>query len=180
MKNQWDIIEEKILYDHGIVSFKEQKCYHTKKDVRHDFFKMEFLDWVNIIPLTPDEELILVKQYRFGTEELTLELPGGTLDDGESVPQLAAERELSEETGYKSQELFPLGKVAVNPAIQNNYCHFYLAQEVVKEQEQELDNSEDIEVISISWEEADELIASGEINHSLTILGILYAQRYFR
>ena len=179
MKNQWDIIKEKILYDEGIVRFSEQECYHSEKDVEHNFFKMEFLDWVNIVPITSDNQLVLVKQYRFGTEEVTLELPGGTLDDGEGAPKLAAERELLEETGYKGKELISLGNVAVNPAIQNNYCHFYLATEVDKFQEQELDNSEDIEVVLVPWAEIDDLISSGEITHSLTILGIMYAQKYF-
>lgn len=179
MENQWKIIKENILYDHGIVSFKEQECYHEKMDVKHNFFKMEFLDWVNVVPITTNNQLILVKQYRFGTEEVTLELPGGTLDAGEDNPHLAAERELKEETGYKGQSLISLGQVAVNPAIQNNYCHFYLAPAIDKVQEQELDNSEDIEVVSVGWEEVDELITTGELTHSLTILGILYAKRYF-
>ena len=180
MKKRWDIIKEKILYDQGIVRFSEQECYHPEKEVEHNFFKMEFLDWVNIIPLTEDGQLVLVKQYRFGTEEVTLELPGGTLDAGENKPQLAAERELLEETGYQGQDLVSLGNVAVNPAIQNNYCHFYFVSEVEKVQQQELDNSEDIEVVLVSWSEVDELIADGEITHSLTILGILYAQRYLK
>ena len=180
MKNKWDIIKEKILYEQGIVRFSEQECYHSEKEVAHNFFKMEFLDWVNIVPLTEDNQLVLVKQYRFGTEEVTLELPGGTLDAGEDEAQLAAERELLEETGYQGQNLNSLGKVAVNPAIQNNYCHFYLAPKVDKIKEQELDNSEDINVVLSPWDRVDNLIANGEITHSLTILGILYAQRYLK
>ena len=178
MKNSWKILKERILYNKGIVKFSEQECYHPKKDVEHHFFKMEFLDWVNIVPITNDNQIVLVKQYRFGTEKVTLELPGGTLDLGESDPELAAERELLEETGYQGEKIISLGSVAVNPAIQNNYCHFYLTTNVSKIQQQELDNSEEIEIVLVDWDQIDKLIATQKIEHSLTILGILYAQRH--
>ncbi|MGM0501395.1 MAG: NUDIX hydrolase [Bacillota bacterium] len=178
MDNPWEIIKDKILYSNGMVKFREQECYHSKKDVGHHFFRMEFLDWVNVVPITTDNQVVLVRQYRFGTEKFTLELPGGTLDLGEDDPKLAAKREMLEETGYLGEELVSLGNVAVNPAIQNNYCHFYLTANVTKVQQQELDNSEDIEIVLASWSEIDELIAQQEIEHSLTVLGIMYAQRY--
>jgi 8-oxo-dGTP pyrophosphatase MutT (NUDIX family) len=179
MKNRWKIINDKVLYNKGIVRFREQECYHPQKDIEHHFFKMEFLDWVNIVPITSDNQVVLVKQYRFGTAEVTLELPGGTLDAGETDSKLAARRELLEETGYQGSDLISLGNVAVNPAIQDNHCHFYLASDITKVQTQQLDDSEDIEVVLVSWDEVDELIANNQIEHSLSVLAILYAQKYF-
>ncbi len=178
MKNFWEVQDRKIIYKSGIVSFKEEKCYHTKKKIIHPFFKMEFLDWVNIVPLTTKEEVVLVKQYRFGIDEVTLEVPAGTLDKGEQDPQLAAQRELLEETGYSSNDIVSLGKVAANPAIQNNYCHFYLAKDVILTSEQDLDLTEDIEIELVKLTEIDSLISSGQIKHSLSILNLLYAKEY--
>ncbi|GAB6138486.1 NUDIX hydrolase [Halanaerobaculum tunisiense] len=178
MDKKWKKVQEKIIYSQGFVQLKEELCNHTQKEIQHRFFRMEFLDWVNIVPITAQNEVVLVNQYRFGTEEVTLEVPGGTLDEGENQPSLAGQRELLEETGYQAEEIISLGQVAVNPAIQNNYCHFYLAPEVTKIQEQNLDATEDISLELIPIEEVSSLLQAGEIEHSLSVLALLYAQSY--
>ncbi|GAB6100723.1 NUDIX hydrolase [Halanaerocella petrolearia] len=179
MDNKWQGIKEKVIYRRDFVKFKEELYQHQEKGIKHSFFRMEFLDWVNIVPITFQQEVVLVKQYRFGTEEVTLEVPGGTLDQGEDNPRLAAKRELREETGYQATEIIDLGKVAANPAIQNNYCYFYLAEGAKQVQKQDLDLTEDIELILVPIEEIDSLIGSGNIDHSLAVLALLYAQRYY-
>ncbi len=179
MINPWQIEEDKTIYQEGIVSFKESLCYHQDKKIFHSFFKMEFLDWVNVVAITESGQLILVEQYRFGTNQSTLEIPGGTLDDGEKENSLAARRELLEETGYSSNQLIELGRVAVNPAIQNNYCYFYLAEDAKYLQKQDLDLTEDIEVLLIDWKKVNQYIDCGKITHSLSILALLKAKEYF-
>lgn len=180
MKNFWEVIENNTLYNRGIVKFKEELCYHQKKEVHHSFFHMEFLDWVNIVAITPKKKVLLVKQYRFGTGEITLEIPGGTLDQGESNPKAAAKRELMEETGYSSDKLIFIGKVAVNPAIQDNYCHFYLAKDVKLIGDQNLDPAEDIEIDLVHLKEIEGMIKQGMIKHSLAVLGLLYAKEHLK
>ncbi|MCK8818050.1 NUDIX hydrolase [Natroniella sulfidigena] len=180
MKKLWETIEVRTIYDRGFVKFKERSCRHKEKGIKYDFFKMEFLDWVTVVPITVEQEVILVKQYRIGTEEVTLEIPGGTLDPGEENSKLAAKRELLEETGYDSEKLVKLGKVAVNPAIQNNYCHFYLAQDVKLIGEQSLDKTEDIELKVVPLNKIQKLINSERINHSLSILPLLYTKDYLK
>ncbi|WP_408956280.1 NUDIX hydrolase [Natroniella sp. ANB-PHB2] len=181
MDDLWEIIKVRTIYDTGIVKFKEKACRHKKKEIEYNFFKMEFLDWVTVVPITTTGKLVLVKQYRIGTEEITLEVPAGTLDKGEESFAGAANRELLEETGYNSNEdLIKLGKVAVNPAIQNNYCHFYLAQGVELIGEQNLDRTEDIELELVPITQIKGLISSEKINHSLSILSLLYAEDYLK
>ncbi|PRX29797.1 8-oxo-dGTP pyrophosphatase MutT (NUDIX family) [Orenia metallireducens] len=180
MKNFWEKKDSNLIYQRGIVSFKEEICYHNKKKISHPFFKMEFLDWVNIVPITPENEIVFVKQYRFGIDDVTLEVPAGTLDSGENDPEAAAKRELLEETGYASQQVIYLGKVAVNPAIQNNYCHFYLAEDASLVGEQNLDLTEDIEVELIKLADVDKLISNGSINHSLAVLALLHTKEYLK
>ena len=83
-------------------------------------------DWVNVIPVTPQGKVVVIRQYRHGTGEISLEIPGGVVDAGESHEE-TARRELLEETGYTAGEIIPIGRVAANPAIQDNHMHTFLA-----------------------------------------------------
>jgi 8-oxo-dGTP pyrophosphatase MutT (NUDIX family) len=129
-------------------------------------------DWVNVVALTPEQGCVLIRQYRFGTECVTLEIPGGMIDPGES-PLVAAERELREETGYTAQRWTPLGRVAPNPAFQRNYLYTFLAEDCVLSGAQEQDPGEDIEVVIEPLAAVRGLIESGEIDHALVVVAFL-------
>jgi len=128
-------------------------------------------DWVNVVALTADERLVVVRQYRFGTEEVTTEVPGGMVDPGEGHEE-SAKRELLEETGYVSDHWTYLGSVDPNPAVQTNQMHHWLATDCRLEAEQELDPGEDIEVDALSQEELRRAISSGEIRHALVLTAL--------
>jgi ADP-ribose pyrophosphatase len=106
---------------------------------------LEAPDWVNILALTPTNEILLVRQFRFGSGHITTEIPAGLVDPGET-PLQAAKRELKEETGYTSSKWSDLGSVDPNPAFLNNRCHHFLAEDIIKTGEPDLDEGEDIEV----------------------------------
>lgn len=136
------------------------------------FYKLHVPDWINVLAITEDKNVVLVKQYRHGTDEVTLEIPGGAVDREDSDHQTAAERELLEETGFQSNKWTHLGTVSVNPAIMNNYCHLYLAENCVEVAEQNLDQMEEIEVQKVSLSDFFEMIEREEIDHSLIISAV--------
>ena len=138
-----------------------------------NFFVLESGDWVNVLPITPSGQVLLVRQYRHGTKEVTLEIPGGLVDPGQT-PEQAGARELLEETGYTCSELKLLGRVRPNPAILDNWCYSYLAEGVEKVAEKELDEAEDLELVRVDLSEFSDMIARGEIDHSLVLCAYLF------
>lgn len=133
-----------------------------------DFYLLRSPDWVNVIPLTDDGRVVLVRQYRVGPEELTLEVPGGVCDAGE-LPALAAARELREETGFEAREIVPLGFVHPNPAIQSNRCHSFLARGARRVADPTPEPFEQIEVELFALAEIPRLVREGAITHALVV-----------
>ena len=92
---------------------------HPRTGATKRFSLIEAVDWVNVIALTPDQQVVLIRQFRVGANEVCLEIPGGMVDPGET-PAEAAARELAEETGYTAPRWHQLGRVSPNPAIMTN------------------------------------------------------------
>lgn len=132
------------------------------------FSVIECVDWVNVIALTPDEQVVLIRQYRVGTEKVCLEIPGGMVDPGEDA-ETAAARELVEETGYTAREWRHLGRSAPNPAIQNNTLHTYLALGAERTHDQQLEGSEVVTVETVPLRDVTELLRRGAIDHALVV-----------
>ncbi|MDT3697799.1 MAG: NUDIX hydrolase [Thermincola sp.] len=173
MIKPWPLIKSEPGSSYRVFSVRTDTARSPRTDRDHDFYIIEAGEWVNIIPLTPDGELVLVRQYRHGIRATTLELPGGLVDPGDT-PEAAAVRELMEETGYSPQEVQLLGSYHPHPAIMNNLCYTYLARNVRLEQAQNLDQGEDIEVVLVPLKDIPELIKSGQITHSLVITAFYF------
>lgn len=168
---KWKIENRSTSLKTPVFEIQNLKCYHTSKNARHDFTRIELLDWVNIIAETAEGNLILVEQHRLGTDELTIETVGGIIDDGEE-PVAAAHRELMEETGCSCREMIHLKTVKVNPAIQSNRIHYFLALDCCKIDNQSLDPAEDINIKIFTLDEIKKMLGNNSIDHALVVLAI--------
>lgn len=174
---EWKIKKSDAVFRTGIFSLKKISCTHPEKDEEHDFFILDTPDWINVVALDESGNFIFVLQHRLGTGRLTLETPAGLIEAGED-PRDAALRELREETGYEAGSIIRMKKLAANPAIMNNYIHFFLAQNCRKAGAQNLDKAEDIEVRLFSRDEVCAMLNDGTIDHSIIVTALgLYFQR---
>jgi ADP-ribose pyrophosphatase len=136
----------------------------------HEFHVLECGDWVNVIPITSDDRVVLIRQFRHGIRDFSLEIPGGLIDPEDASPMHAGRREMREETGYDSDDLVSLGWSHPNPALQGNRCHTFLARDVRRIGEPTLDGTEETEVVLVSRDEIPELVRSGRITHALVVV----------
>lgn len=173
----WSRTDSRVLGDFRVFRLREDTRLSPRTGKHHKFFVLDTGDWINVVPVTPDNRIVLIRQFRHGTEEVTLEIPGGMVDAGEP-PKLSARRELLEETGYEAEELVHIGTMTPNPAILNNRCHTFLARNVRYVAEPKMDGSEDIQVEVVHSSEVPGLIATGKISHALVIAAFYFYGQY--
>ena len=172
MIKKWELLDSRTDKDYKIFKINAVQATSPRTNNVGKFYTIETKDWVNIIPVTENREVVMIKQYRHGSKEITLEIPGGLVE--ERQPEKAALRELLEETGYTGEYVECLGAVNPNPAIFNNICHTYLVEKARKTSSKNLDPDEDIEVILMPISKIPSLIEQGLINHALVIVAFHY------
>lgn len=167
----WVTTNEELKYTTKIFKLLSRGMKLKSEDHSAAFSIIDAPDWMNVIPLTPNNEIVLVEQYRYGIEQPTLELPGGMVDPGE-MPDETAKRELLEETGYEGSDWEYLGKVSSNPAFLTNYTHLYIVKNCQKVQEQNLDGNERINVHVMPLDDFLEMVKEGTVHHSLVVAAV--------
>jgi 8-oxo-dGTP pyrophosphatase MutT (NUDIX family) len=145
---------------------------HPARPEPRDFFVITAPDWVNVVALTPERHLLLVRQFRFGIDDFSLEIPGGVIDAGED-PVAAGLRELREETGGEGVRARLLGSVHPNPAMQSNRCHLVLVEEVRRAHGLDWDRDEEFEILTKPVDEVYALARSGGITHAMVLDALL-------
>jgi ADP-ribose diphosphatase len=168
-RRPWKCVGSEPAGDFRIFSIRRDRVVNPRTGNPHDFYILDSGSWINMIALTEDGRILLVEQYRHGTAEVTLEIPGGGVDPGDPSPLAAAQRELLEETGYVSDRWSELGVVHPNPAIQSNSCFVFLAEGCRRVGEPQPEQGEDIAVRELPVDQVRGLLASGGIRHALVV-----------
>ena len=175
----WITLATEVLGTYPIFELTRSHQRSQSTGREHQFLRLQAPDWVNVVAVTERGDMVLVEQYRHGTDDITLEIPGGAVDPGEDAATTAA-RELEEETGYRGSELIEIGRVAPNPAFLSNRCWTFLALDCRKVGGQELDPSEEITVRFAPLGSFGKLIDRGSITHSLVIVAHDHLMRGIR
>lgn len=169
MDRDWKILGSREAGRFSIFSVRFDRSVSPETGFEKEWTVLESADWVNVVPVTPEGEIVLIRQFRHGTRTYTVEIPGGGVDRADRDAAGAARRELREETGYVAERVVPIGTVEPNPAFQTNRCHTFLAENVVLRGGQSLDPGEEIEVFLAAEDEVERMIREGEIMHALVV-----------
>ena len=176
--SRWDKGVSRQLVSTRVFDVKGVVYRHPVRGTEREFVVIDAPDWVNVIAVTPDHRLVLVRQFRFGIDTFSWEIPGGVIERGEDL-LAAGLRELQEETGFVGKSARLLGAVNPNPAIMNNRCHLVLVEDAVRAVDQALDPDEEIEVRTLPVADAYAWAHDGRITHSLVLNALLlFAPRW--
>jgi|CXWL01.1.fsa_nt_gi 8-oxo-dGTP pyrophosphatase MutT (NUDIX family) len=155
-----------VLYSHFLFELQRRRLERAGES--RDVLVLHSADWVQVVPVLPDGRILLIRQWRYGSESFHLEFPGGLVDPGET-PRRAAERELLEETGYRAAGWHLLGELDPNPAILDNRLHIFAAEGLERVGEIAGDEDEEIELVPVAAAEVPELFRRGEMRHGLML-----------
>lgn len=174
MIRPWKQISSKLVGDFRIFKLRSDIKISPRTGKEHDFFVLDAVHWVNVVALTRDEKLVMVEQYRHGSNTVELEIPGGMMDPAETDPVATAIRELREETGYAGEKARLLGRVHANPAILSNTCFTVLVENCRPQHEMSWDYGEDLITRLVPVSDIPKLVAEEKISHSLVVVALYY------
>lgn len=170
----WEQLGDERLVHYKVFDVRKARRRSPRTGVDIGFFLIRTPDWVNVVAITADDRLVLVRQFRHGTEQFSLEIPGGLIDAHDGDPARAAARELREETGFEAEVIVPIGVMTPNPAIFSNRCHTYLATGCRRVADLQMDPGEDIEVVTVPVGEVDDMVRRGAIDHALVLAALQF------
>lgn len=170
----WEVLSDRPLHDCRVWELRERRYRHPKNGQEGDFYYLNSKDWVLVVARTREGQLLLIRQFRWGADELSWELPGGIMDPGED-PVAAGLRELREETGYTAESGRLIGRARPNPAILNNHCHVVFVDGVEPHSKgTDWDEHEEIEVRALPECTVLAWVKAWKIGHALALNALFF------
>jgi ADP-ribose pyrophosphatase len=180
MLRPWQRIDSKPVGDFRIFRIRSDRVISPRTQQEHDFYVIDSVNWVNVIAVTAERQLVMIEQYRHGSNTIELEIPGGMIDPHDPSPDHAAIRELREETGYAGDNPRRIGEIFPNPAIMSNTCYTVLIENCRCLHPVQFDHGEDLLTRLVPIGEIPNLVASGKIRHSLVVVGLYFFELWQR
>lgn len=180
MIKPWQKLGSKLLGNFRIFTVRSDRKVSPRTQVEHDFFVIDCNNWVNVIALTPDQKIVMVEQYRHGSNTVELEIPGGMIDAKDASPVAAGTRELREETGYEGENARLLGEIFPNPAIMGNVCYTVMVENCRLIHPVEFDSGEDLITRLVPIADLARLVAEKKIGHSLVAVALYHLELWQR
>lgn len=174
MIRPWHKEGSRALADYSIFKIRSDRKVSPRTGASHDFYVIDTVDWVNVVALTPGNEVVMIEQFRHGTNTVELEIPGGMIDAADVSPLAAGLRELREETGYTGDSAEIIGRVFPNPAIMSNTCHTVFVRNCRETHPTEFDHGEDLVTRLVPAASIPALVREGKIRHSLVVVALYY------
>jgi 8-oxo-dGTP pyrophosphatase MutT (NUDIX family) len=174
MPKLWKKVRSTLIGDFRIFKLRSDVSISPRTGKEHDFYVLESVNWVNVIALTSDRHLVMIEQFRHGSNTVELEIPGGMMDAGETDPVATAVRELREETGYEGENARLLGKIWSNPAILSNKTFTVLIENCRLKHGVDWDHGEDLVTRLVPVAEIPKLVADEKIGHSLVVVALYH------
>lgn len=170
---KWKVLDSKYIVQRPWATLRVDKLELPNGNVKDEYYVLEYPTWVNMVAITEDNMVLFVRQYRHGAGQILVELPAGVVEEGEDLED-AARRELLEETGYAFDKIEYICELYANPATSGNLTYTYLLEGGKKVQDQQLDHSEDIEVVKMSIDEAKQFLFENKIGQALHSAALFY------
>jgi len=180
MIRPWQKISSRRVGDFGVFSVRADRKVSPRTGQEHQFHVIDCVNWVNVIALTPERQLVMIEQYRHGSDTIELEIPGGVMDARDASPVDTGVRELREETGYEGENPQIIGQIFPNPAIMSNTCYTARVENCRCVHPVQWDHGEDLITRLVPMGDLPRLVAAGQIRHSLVVVALYHFELWQR
>ena len=176
----WQKVGSEPVGDFRIFTIRSDRVISPRTQQVQDVYVIDGVNWVNVIAVTPERQLVMIEQYRHGSATVELEIPGGMIDAKDASPAAAGLRELREETGYAGDNPRLIGQIFPNPAIMSNTCFTVMVDNCRCLHPVEFDHGEDLATRLVPIADLAQLVATGKIKHSLVVVALYYFELWQR
>lgn len=174
MSRSWTTLDQEVLIDRWWIRLRRDRVRLPDGEVIPEFHVVEYPDWALAVPVTAEGELVMVEQYRYGIDRVSLEFPAGALEEGE-VARTGVERELLEETGYRSESWTRLGRCAPEPSKHTNWAHLFVARAVRRVADPSLDSTESLTLRLVPIDRVRDRVHEGDLAHGIHLTALFWA-----